>query len=66
MDIIDTMKISLPYKVMMEERLSSTKMESWLNQNISGDWDRRYHGLGIYEFNFENEEDAVAFKLRWS
>jgi hypothetical protein len=38
------------------------KRGEWLAQNATGIW---YHSSHMY-FRFENEEDAVLFKLTWS
>lgn len=44
----------------------TTDLREWLNENVKGQWwhtgTSGYVGCSII---FENEEDAMAFKLRW-
>lgn len=40
------------------------EMYRWLHENTSGYY--RRHDSYCDAFEFEQEEDAVAFKLRWS
>lgn len=37
----------------------------WIEENIKGSWTDFYNSKGHYIVEFELEEDAVAFKLRW-
>jgi hypothetical protein len=37
----------------------------WLNVNIRGRWIENTFHCGFYYLEFEKEEDAVLFKLRW-
>jgi len=41
-------------------------IESWLNENC-GKWSlsKPFNNQNIMKFTFEEETDAVAFKLRW-
>ena len=39
------------------------EMEDWMEENIKGTYRRHIRYCDAYEF--ELEEDAVAFKLRW-
>ena len=56
---------AFPYKVTANEKYYSPrgyeKMGKWIDKNCTGMWT---HSTMIYRFEFE--EDAVAFKLRWS
>ena len=40
-------------------------MESWLSENCSFNWDLYYAPYKRSYCAFENETDAMAFKLRW-
>lgn len=49
-------------------------IEKWMEENIEGEWDIHNEHMSGYlvgganmthSLMFENEEDAVAFKLRW-
>ena len=48
------------------DREKSKTIGPWLDENIKGNWIHEYGGLGTLLFWFENEEDAMAFKLWWS
>ena len=42
----------------------------WLKENIEGQWtDRTFHNGSVVlvgpSFHFEDETDAIAFKMRW-
>jgi hypothetical protein len=47
------------------------KVMEWCRQNCSGDWAitdisfENYLGVGIYEFQFTDEQDVLMFELRW-
>ena len=46
-------------------------INKWIKQNLKGDYTSKEpyehnDGVCIWKFWFENEEDAMAFKLRWS
>ena len=42
---------------------SSVKL--WIDENCKGNWYGRFEDK-ILKYSFEKEEDAIAFKLRWS
>ena len=42
------------------ERESKDEMDEWCKENCNG----LYNG-GLYTFWFQDEQDAMAFKLRW-
>ena len=58
-------KKALPYEAMVNEKYHSKsgfdKLGKWIDKNCTGLWT---HSTIIYRF--ELEEDAMAFKLRWS
>ena len=41
------------------------KITEWIEENIRGTWTDFYNN-GYYFVELELEEDAVAFKLRWT
>ncbi len=46
-------------------KVKKEDMELWLSENCSSNWDF-YHAQFLRSYcAFENEIDAVAFKLRW-
>ena len=38
----------------------------WLDENINGEFTSRILVNNRFEYRFEDAEDAMAFKLRWS
>ena len=56
----------LTYKVKSDKGYRFSLLEDCFEENLIGRWDYEYCGKGETEFYFEIEEDAVAFKLRWS
>lgn len=65
----NTILDKFPHRVVLEHRQNGEKVESidwgfidWLDENIKEDEFTREWVTRVY---FKNEEDAVAFKLRW-
>jgi hypothetical protein len=40
------------------------KLNAWCKENCAGEWRRNHRDVGFYEF--ELEEDATLFALKWS
>lgn len=56
-----------PHRIKMELRGSEDfclELSGWIEKNIKGTWTDISNSRG-YFVEFELEEDAVAFKLRW-
>ena len=50
----------------MEDIKIPELIRQWLDENCNGKWKAQYKNFGLFlDFSFENEEDALAFKLRW-
>ena len=66
----------LPYTVMTSRINNSNRATAWCQEqwgsrwsvtdNLSGRWSCFYRiNLGQYEWNFETEQQALLFALRW-
>ena len=54
----------LKHKFIVKFRVTYA-MRDWINENTDGDW-HACISTDMSFMAFENEEDAVAFKIRWS
>lgn len=55
-----------PYRVILEQPFADKVYDGcldWVDNNIAPD---EYYRAWVTRFYFKNEEDATAFKLRWT
>lgn len=58
-------RVVFPYRINFSEILYDNfpLMEEWCIENCSGLW-RNHHTYALY-WQFDNEQDAMMFMLRW-
>lgn len=55
----------LPFKVECHHPSLYTLPNKWIDENLKGKWSSVGKTLHTLLYEFELEEDAIAFKLRW-